>query len=127
MKELKSIIQKEVDERISKTINTGIDGIDGNSILMTSVNRTKEEGTISFKDFENTFNSNFNLYFSLDETKDILTCEKEGWYRIELLEKIIHKDATKYSDTNLAAIVNGQRIAIAYASVEKNRYIIFRC
>ena len=102
-------LKNKVDNLVPKSISEG-------SILMNSTNGNLNVGILSLKDFTNEFSDNFVQYFSYDETTGEITCQKEGWYCIELGANI----RINYSWAGLSVFlfVNNVEICKVSATVE---------
>ena len=99
IEDLKSIINQEVEKQVQQKMEIGVTGISQKSVLMSSINLSKEMGTFKLNSFTNTFGEDFSKYFEYDSTNGVLTCKEEGWFITTLQIQAYQSSGTWFRNT----------------------------
>lgn len=112
-----TISKQEYEDLKNKVDNLAPKSINENSNLMTSINENLNIGTLTLKDFTNTFSTNFTEYFSYDNTTGEITCIKDGWFCIFQKVDLLCRSST-WTTTALRFYVNDIEISIVQVIAE---------
>ena len=102
MKDLKTII----DERIEEKLSSRTENINSNSVLMNSSNASLEVGNINLKSFTNTFGEKFSEYFEYDSSTGQMTCLQDGEYMIKMQLDMCSNSSSAWSRTKMNCNIN---------------------
>lgn len=129
IEDLKSIIQKEVEEntnklqeemeeRLKQIEKKGTTKITQESVLMSSANNDLAVGTIDLRAFNNNFSEQFSNYFEYNSSDGTLTCKGDGWFKIDSCVHMTNV-ASSYSTTSLNIYINGIRQQGCWGEITK--------
>ena len=97
-------LEKKIEELENEIKSIKPSSIKANSILMKSGNSELNLGIYNLSKFSNTFNGNFNSYFTYNQTTGEIVCKEDGWYCINL--DLSLGNTGNYSRTTLEFFIN---------------------
>lgn len=117
VEDLKTIIQKEVEEttnKIQEEMNEKINqiqskGITGFQKLLHSTNESCDTGTISLSSFSKSFSGRFSDCFDYQSSNGNLVCKEAGWY---ILQSQVYSVSTNYPWRSTRAYISINEIVM---------------